>query len=845
MILLYVFILRPLARDAVRTVLTILAVALGVAAVVAIQLANRSAVESFRQAVDEISGRANLTVTGFGPFSEEVLLRIHEALPEAEISPVVEGVLVDRSGETIEVLAVDLATDRAVRDTNAEAIATTLDMLRVLTDPNAVLLGRQVAARHRLIPGMTPGSKWSVSSDGRQHTLTVRGVLTGDLAGNVAVMDIAAGQLLFGRIGRLDRIDLVVPADRVEAARRRVEGVLPAGLTIESPRTRADQSERMLRAFRLNLSALGLVSLIVGAFLIYNTVSISVVRRRAEIGALRAVGARRSTIVALFLAEAVLLGAAGSLAGVALGRFVADRAVMLVARTATQFWVPATAAPASLDWGLASFAIALGIAVAVASALPPAAETARVDPAESLRRGAHERASQMRSGRNAAAGLAVAAAAYFIARLPPLAWGPVFGYAAAVLIVGAAALLMPLGMARFSRAAAALLRRARSVTGALAARSLGASLRRGSVLAMALATAIGMMASVAIMVHSFRKTVETWTNQVFLADLFVRAAGERGRRAARPKIPPQLVAQIRAVPGLAAVDSFHFVEIVYRGEPAFVAAGDWHVLRRHGDLMFVDGRSAAEVLTDTPGTVVVTEPFALRYDVRANDTIRLPTPTGERAFRVAGVYYDYTSDRGYAVMNLPDWLRYGGDPAASSLAIYLAAGADTERVRAEIARVGGGFGLRITSSRELKAAVLRIFDRTFAITWVLEVIAIIVAVLGIANALLALVLERRREIGILRYIGATRAQIRRLVLWEAGLIGMLASAAGLVLGFALSLVLVYVINRQSFGWTVQFSLPIMFLIAATLGVFAVTCLTALYPARLASRIDPVETVTVE
>ena len=855
LILLRSFILRPLWKDALRTLLSVVALALGIGAVVAIQLANRSAIASFQESVTEISGRANLTITGLVPFDEQLLPRLYDAFAgqqaEVEIAPVIEGIAVEpRSGEALEILAIDLATDRAVRDIDTEAategLPTTRDLLLLLTDPNSLLLGRGFASRHRL----RPGSELTLVVNDRIQKFTVRAILASSgpgraLAGNIAVMDTAAGQLLFRRQGKLDRIDLVVPPERMQETRTRVARLLPPGLSMERPQARGEQVEKMLRAFRLNLSALSLVSLIVGAFLIYNTIAISVVRRRPEVGALRAVGATRATVVGLFLGEAALLGLAGSAIGILLGRVLAGQALQLVAATVNALWLSVLPAPVALSWRLAGFALAVGVTAALLSALGPALEAARVEPADALRRGAHERAQRLRLRRSAAAGVLALAAAYGAARLPALEAGPLFGYVAAVLLVAAFSLLMPALMACYSSICSVLLSRAGTITGTLAARSLGVALGRASVLAMALATAIAMMASVAIMVTSFRRTVELWTEQTLRADLFIRAPGSRSGRLRSATIAPETSEAIHQTPGVAAVDLFRSVEINFRGAPAFLASGDWEVLRRHGNLMFLDGRPAAEVLRPKTDAVIVSEPFALRHGVRQGDTVLLPTPAGSQPFRVQGVYYDYSSDQGYAVVNRRDWLRWGGDRGATNLAVYLTSGADAAQVRAEIARRTPGRALLVTSNRELRARVMRIFDRTFAITWVLEAIAICVAVLGIANALLALVLERRRELGILRYLGASRRQVRHLVLFESGLLGLLASATGLVLGLALSLVLIYVINRQSFGWTIQFYLPVGFLSAATLAVFLVTCLSALYPARQAARIDPVEAVLVE
>lgn len=849
--LFYTFIVRPLWSDKLRTLLSVMAVALGIAAVVAIQLADRSAIASFQESVTQITGRANLSIAGLAPFGEELLPRAYEAFAgrqsEVELSPVVEGVAVEaESREALDVLAVDLATDRAVRDTAVEGIRSVRDMLLLLTDPGSLLVGCRFAARHRL----RPGSVVSLIVNDRRRAFRVRGILseTGPgaaLAGNIAVMDIAAGQLLFGRLGRLDRIDLVVPAEQLDDARRRLAPLLPPGVKLERSQARGEQVEKMLRAFRLNLSALSLVSLIVGAFLIYNTVAVSVVRRRPEVGALRAVGATRGRVMRLFLAEAVLLGLAGSALGIGLGRLLANQALALVAGTVNSLWFPLVPSPVHLDWRLAAVALAIGAGVALLSAVLPAREAAAVEPAQAVRRGAHEHLRQLRRNRDAAAGLVALVAAYGLARLPALDSRPLFGYGAAILLVGGFALLMPLAMTGLSRVASAALGRMNSVAGLLAARSLSASLGRASVLAMALATAIAMMASVAIMVTSFRRTVDFWAAQTFRADLFIRSAGASGGRLPQATIDPLAIQAIAATPGVAAVDAFRAVEITFRGNPAFVACGDWDVLRRYGNLMFLDGRRAGEVMRPAPGLVVISEPFSLGNQVRQGDTILLPTPAGDRPFRVAGVYYDYTSDRGYAVMDRSDWLRYGGGPEATSLAVYLQPGADAERVRQTLSQRTASRALLITLNRELKANVMRIFDRTFAITWVLEAIAIAVAVLGIANALLALVLERRRDLGILRYLGASGRQLRRLVVFEAALLGLLACAAGLLLGVALSLVLIYVINRQSFGWTIQFSLPVGFLALATLAIYAVTCLSALFPARQAARIDPVDAVLVE
>ncbi|MBF8306102.1 MAG: conserved rane protein of unknown function, partial [Acidobacteria bacterium] len=326
--------------DRLRTLLSILSVGLGVGVVLAIHLANQSAIQSFQSSLDEIAGRANLSIFGAGGSAggiDELLLpRLRETLgPEANLSPVIESIAVVASTrEVLRVLAVDIVQDRPFRETTLETPLSTRDFLLLLTDPHSLVVGEAFARRH----GLQPGSKLPLLVHDRQIEFTVRGILAPQgvgkvLAGNLAILDIAAAQLAFRRMGKLDRIDLVVPPEQLAQTQERLQQELPPGLRVERPSERTAQTEKMLRAFRWNLAALSYVSLIVGAFLIYNTIAVSVVRRRGEIGTLRALGATSGQVLRLFLAEALLLGIAGGLAGIGLGRILAGFALQLVAGT--------------------------------------------------------------------------------------------------------------------------------------------------------------------------------------------------------------------------------------------------------------------------------------------------------------------------------------------------------------------------------------------------------------------------------------------------------------------------------------------------------------------------------
>jgi putative ABC transport system permease protein len=390
------------------------------------------------------------------------------------------------------------------------------------------------------------------------------------------------------------------------------------------------------------------------------------------------------------------------------------------------------------------------------------------------------------------------------------------------------------------------IRRALGVEALLASRSLGGSLRRTSVLVAALATAIAMMTSVGIMVGSFRQTVLTWLDSELPADLYLAPAGAMGGDL-HPTIAPEVADRIATIPGVDSVSRLRAYEVQYQGLPASLAGASHGRNGPRQNLTFLSRRPNAEILRELAAgnNAVVSEPFAYKHHVKAGDTITLPLGEQRVTFRVIDIFYDYGHEAGFIVVDWDTLLRYLPDSAPTNLAVYLAPGADLERTRAAIQRAIANKSLMMLSNGEIRRQAIRVFDQTFAITYAVEAISILVAIGGISGALISIVMDRRREIGVLRYLGGTSAQIRKLILFEAGLIGILANILGLALGYVLSLVLVYVINKQSFGWTIQFHWPVTVLLGSLSVVYVATVLAGLFPARLAVRLDPMEVVHEE
>jgi putative ABC transport system permease protein len=842
LLLFYRLMVRPLLREPVRTSLTILAIALGVAVVLAIDLAGGAATGSFRSSLETLAGDNDLEVTASGGIPENVAGTLATLPYPIRVSPRIEdyAVIAD-SKKSLPLIGLDLVAEASAHaQSDFLAKSSSENLFEHLGDADSIWVG--------LSSGYKVGDHVDLLINDQVRNYTVRGVYP-DSNGNESaiVMDIATAQHALARSGRVDRILLKVPqAPSLEDWQQRLRAVLPAGVEVRPQGTGTNENRRMLAAFRWNLRLLSYISLVVGAFLIYNTISVSVVRRRAEIGIVRALGASRGVILTAFVGEAACFGLAGALIGLPLGRFMAVGAVRLMAVTVQSLYVSSRPGSIELNAGSVVLALAIGVGVAVASAYSPAREASLVSPAEAMARGRREYDVRVHKSRDFWLALLLGLAAATASRAPAVASKPLFGYLAAILLVAASALAMPAFVAAMASLSSRFLGKVFGVESLLASRSLAASLRRTSVLVGALSTAIAMMTAVGIMVGSFRQTVMIWMGDQLPADLYLRPAGSAAADR-HPTISSGLAEELEKLPGVAAVERLRIYEVSFEGMPASLASADLNVQRSHQDSDFFSGRPKDQVLAElrNSNAVVVSEPFTYKHHKKAGDSITLSLGETKATFRIVDVYYDYSSERGSILMDRNTMLRYLPDPAPSNLAIYVSPDAQVEQVRTAIEKAAAGHRVLLFSNRDLRAEAIRIFDRTFAITYALEAVAVIVAVMGIAGALLALVIDRRRELGLLRFLGAATGQVRRLILFEAGLLGLLANLAGTALGFALSLILIYVVNKQSFGWTIRFHWPIQILLGALTVVYLATVLAGLYPAQVAVRLNPLEVVHEE
>jgi putative ABC transport system permease protein len=838
----------PARRRPQRAVLPVIGVAIGVAAAAAIQHANGSVTESFREAAAALSGRSDYVVTGVAGVPVAALERLSFLWGLGSFAPAVTGTALvdDGSGEIAQILGVDPGGDGAVR----EMRLTGKERLSSLLAPGSVFVPEAFARRH----GLTPGRTIRIVAGGVRRTVRVAALLelTGvarAAGGDLLVTDIFTAQRLLGKEGTLDRVDIVLdPGEPREAVAARVRAALPAGLTLQAPGRSAATADRMVRAFRFNLNALASLTLLVAMFLIANAVSISVLRRRPEISTLRALGASRSSIFAVFVAEGLGIGLLGTLLGEAGGVFLARAALKSVAGTVSNIYMPTAKFAAAGYLPAAGLAAGVGMVSALLATLLPAAEATRVEPSPAMRAGSIESIRRSRLAARGAGALALVVLAIFASRAGAVDGVPLFGFAAVGLVVAALAVAAPLLVALVSAAAARPLGRFCGAPGKIAAGFFGGSLSRNATAVAALAMALGMTLAMIVMVSSIRETVRDWVETTLRSDLWVKAEAG-GRRGLVGDLPPDIVDFVRAIPGVAAVDPFRARDAVdARGRPFTLASGDFRVVARIGGLPLLDGRdvSAVAIRARENGEVLISEPFARRFGAGAGDFVTLATPRGARSFRVAGVYRDYSNDRGTVLLDRALFLALFDDTRVTSLAVQAARGVDAGALRRRLWQAAEGrYALSITTNRELRREVLNVFDQTFAVTRALEAIAVAVAILGIANALAASAVERRRSFGLLRAVGAQKGQIRRAVLIEAGLTGVTGAAASLGAAAAFAYLLLAVINPQSFGWTVIVDVPGGRLAAAAILVLAASLAAGLFPGRLAAAVDPAAALAEE
>ncbi len=833
---------RHLFRHPGQLALCVLGVALGVAVVVSIDLAIQASRTAFRVSTETVSGRAtHQVIAGPGGMPDSTFAKVRIDAGVRESAPVVEGFARAEvlPGVSLRVLGVDPLSEGPFRAFST-ALGGEVDLSAVMTTPGGTVLLDALAAE----AGLTLSDTFQVRVAGAPVTLTVVGILTQEDPAvrsglrNVLLMDISAAQVALGRSGSLDRIDLILPeggmGDEIAA---QVRSRIPRSATIVAAGTRTAAMSGMISSFDLNLRALSLLAMVFGMFLIYNALNFSVIQRRELFGRLRTLGVTREDLVADVLREALAIALIGSAIGLFLGVFLGRGLVGLVTQTINDLYFVVSVDGLPIQAGVLLKGALLGVGATLLSALPAARLAADAPPRVAQMRSVVEQDMSSLIRRAALTGVGLSLLGGVVLALSSesvlVSLGGLF------LIMLGMALVTPLAMVWGIRTLFPLTRSVAGILGVMAARSVQTSLSRTAPAVAALVVAVSVTVGLGTMIQSFRGTLVSWLHNTLQADVYVSLPSGVASRA-DGTLPDDLLADFAAHPAVVGSSTYRGTVVAGPGGDTRLVALD---LDPRGEVAFefLDGSrvDAMNAFRRSQG-VIVSEPFAFRRGLEVGSKVQLRTEAGPTDFTVAGVFSDYASDQGVVMMSRSTYDRHWSDPGVTSLGLFLADGASQEQVTRELQALIRPEDLIVSvrSNRVIRDASLEVFDRTFQITAVLRLLALMVAFVGVLGALMALQLERSRELAVLRANGLTPGQVYGLVTSQTGLIGLVAGVLAVPMGVMLAALMIFVVNRRSFGWTLRMEIGPDVVIQAVGLALVGSLLAGVYPAWKMSRTSP-------
>jgi putative ABC transport system permease protein len=838
-------------RHWVISLLTAAGVALGVGVYIAIELSSMSLRVSMRRTVNRIAGSAQLEVTAGEVGVPEDRLEVVRSVPGvASAQPIVEAAVrpVELDETSLMVLGIDFLGDRSVREWDFSDQDVLDDPLLFLAQPDSICITTEFAARH----GLELDDSIVLETGHGLKEFIVRGMIEASgpataFGGNIAVMDLYAAQYMFGRGTQLDRIDVVLETGvELQEARDLLAATLGSGYEVETPARRGAQMEASIDNFGANMSLSSWQATFIAVFLIFNVFAVAAARRRREIGILRSLGVTRRQIRNLFLTEGALLGAVGTVLGLGAGLLMAGGVTAFTIQLTEMAYGQTHSTPELVvePRVLATGAL-LGLLCAVAAAYFPARRAARLDPVEALAVGRFRGGGAAHSRGRRWVGIACAAlAALGVFVLVPR------GLPGTIVTLGlinfAAIFLAPFLIGPIVRLLRPALRWIFGVEGRLAAETLIQTPQRTSATALALMLAVAYVINLSGMVASYRNSYETWLDQVLNADFYIQASERFISQSYR--FPPEFADEVAQVSEVRWVEPYRAVRLDYEGgRPMLLTLPLELTYQRLDPPVPEEGlRNYREKLIRGEG-VAVSDNFRRLYGIGVGDTLTLSSPSGPVSIPVVAVTIDYSSDQGTIWMDRALFIERWRDETIDILDVMLEPGADREEAAAAIRKqlAGSTNRLFILTAGDLKEVIYGILDQFFGLLYIQLAIALLVAVLGVANTLVISVAERRRELGILKALGTERRQVVRLIVAEALGIAAVGGSLGYLVGSYLIHFSGSALSTNISGWVLAYAFPWGIAVSLVFLLALVSVAAALYPARLALRVSPAEALVYE
>lgn len=831
--------LRYISRRLLQSILFIIGVALGVAVVIAIDLANGSATRAFGLSTQTVTGRASHQISAAsGNLPTDLYTQIRLDLDIRLSAPVVsELVRAVDVPQPLRLLGVDpfaeppfrnyLSTIEVIGENDISAFEA---LNRFIAEPNTILISQTLADDI----SKQPGDNLTLRIDGNLVEVRIIGLLrpndrlSQQALDNLLLTDIATAQEITGQTDMISRIDLILDENTDSAA---IRAILPANVQLISTQDSASALSQMTEAFQINLQALSLLAVVVGVFLIYNTVTFSVVQRRPVIGILRSLGSSKRQIFAFIVGEALVLGLIGTVLGLGLGVIFGRFTVGIISQTINDLYFSVNVNTVAVEPFSLIKGIMLGIFVSTGSAIIPSIDATRTAPTGSMKRSSLEEKTIDLIPYITIAAIMCFVIGYALLQIPTTSL--VVSFTALFFVIFGGALLTPLVLLFSMRLVTPVTSRFFGILGRMAPRAIVRSLSRTSVAVAALTIAVSVIIGVSVMIGSFRNTVANWLENTLVADIYISPPLFSSNQPTVDVDPilRDLVSQVEGVEKVSTSRSTQTMSPNYPDMPPInMAVVDFDLAGNAREFVWLTVDNPSQALVD--GGIMVSEPFAFRRGItQENNQLTLISPAGEVTLEIFGVFYDYSTDQGTVVMHRNLYDQYWDDPAISAVAAFLAPDADLNTVLETLEdEILADYDVEIQSNRDLRNNVFEVFDRTFTITIALRVLATLVAFIGILSAMLSLQLEHTREYGVMRANGMTPNQLRGFTFIQTGLMGIVAGLLAIPIGIVLAMVLVYVINVRSFGWTMQFEIIYGEVGQAFVVAIVAALLGGLYPA---------------
>ncbi len=852
--------IRRIRLQKVHTLMTVAGICLGVAAIVSIGIVNKSVLRSFEDSINRVTGRAALQVTGAASgFPEDLIERVQN-VPGVEYAvPVIDtqGILVGAKERSLMILGVDVLQDSSIRDYKlSDENADIPDPLLFLARPDSILLTKELAARE----GIAIDQTIQVQTVRGIRTFRVRGLLNPEgpakvASGNIAIMDYPAAQMAFGKEGRIDRIDVsLLRGEDIESVRERIKKALPGGYSVVTPEGRTKQVEMLISRFQKNINLISFVAVFVGMYLIYNAVSITVVQRKKEIGILRALGTTRKQIISLFLGETFVMAIVGSGLGLAVGVFFARSAIGAVGQTVSELYLRTSISEITVSWTNLSVGFIIGLLSSLAAALFPALTSTRITPVSAIRSVPYSEEGFL-SGRKLrfAALTLVAVAAVLLALYKGFA-GSIVLHSTAAMFSATILFLLGISLATPSVLMGFLSFFRRTVSprvgaaGRLAGLNLEKNITRNAVAAAAIFYGISVFVSSSGIIYSTKQSVLDWIDSYVRGDIIVTSGHPIATTGAQNiPMPVEMWKEIENVPGVLSADPFRKIYIDYNGRRVLLLTLDIRRRMEYSPFKIVQGKREDMLrLLPDQDYISVNESFASQEHIKPGDTIPIPTPVGPVSFKVATINVDYSSDSGSMLMDMYTYRRYWKEYLADSFSVRVKDRENVYAVRDEIVkRFGNDRELFVLPAREFKNEIRKVIDQGFAVNHAINIITMLIACLGIIVTLLASVLERTREIAILRSIGMLRRQVSAVVVIESMLLGIIGGMLGVGAGMIIGWMSLEGFLKGDYGASMEYHIYTASIFWAMALSTVLAALAGLYPASRAAKTNIVEALSYE